>query len=71
MIAVLGKLRKDDVKAELCIVVHSIINIKLDIDLHLCETRAYIQRLKPLGSITTIEVAYDPDLTIPGVYNWH
>ena len=68
MIAALGKLRKDDIKAELCIVVHSIINIKLDIDLHFCENRAYIQRLKPLGS-HTIEVAHDPDLAIPGAYN--
>ena len=28
MIAALGKLRKDDIKAELCIVVHSIMKIK-------------------------------------------
>ena len=68
MIAALGKLRKDDIKAELCIVVHSIINIKLDIDSHFCENRAYIQRLKHLRSYT-IEVAHDPDLTIPGDYN--
>ena len=68
MIAALGKLRKNDIKAELCIVVHSIINIKLDIDLHFCENRAYIQRLKTLGS-HTIEVAHDQDLTIPGAYN--
>ena len=68
MIAALGKLRKDDIKAELCIVVHSIIDIKLDIVLHFCENRAYIQRLKPLGS-HTIEVAHDPDLTMPGAYD--
>ena len=68
MIAALGKLRKDDIKAELCIVVHSIMDIKLDIVPHFCENRAYIQRLKPLGS-HTIEVAHDPDLTIPGADN--
>ena len=68
MIVALGKLRKDDIKTELCIVVHSITNIELDTDLHFCENRIYIQRLKPLGS-HTIEVAHDPDLTIPGAYN--
>ena len=64
----MGKLRKNYIKAELCIVVHSIINIKLDTDLHFCENRAYIQRLKTLGP-HTIEIAHDQDLTIFGAFN--
>ena len=39
-----------------------------DIDLNLCENREHIQRRMLLGP-HTIEVAHDPDLTIPGAYN--
>ena len=71
MIVANGKLSKDDMKAELCIVVRSGINIKsqdLSIDLHFCENKAHIQILTPSGP-HTIEIAQDPDLTIPGAYN--
>ena len=40
------------------------------IDLHFCENRAHIKRLTHLEP-HTIEVAHDPDLTIPGGYDWH
>ena len=42
MIAALGKLSEDDIKAEICIVVCFNMNIKsktLDIDLHFCGNR--------------------------------
>ena len=68
MIAALGLLSKDDLKAELCIVVCSMMNIKSQDLRHFCENRVYIQRLTHLGQ-HTIEVAHDQDLTIPGAYN--
>ena len=40
----------------------------LDIDLQFCENRMHIQGITPLGP-HTIEMAHDPDLTIPGAYN--
>ena len=43
-------------------------NVKSQDLRHFCENRAYIQRLTHLGQ-HTIEVAHDPDLTIPGAYN--
>ena len=41
----------------------------LDKDLLFCENGAHIQRLTPLGP-HTIEITHDPDLTIPGAYDW-
>ena len=61
MIAALGKLSKDDMNAELCIVLCSIMIIKsqdLTIDLHFCENRAHIQRFTHLVP-HKIEVAHD------------
>ena len=66
----IGKLSKDDRKAELCIVVSSMISIKSQDLRHgyiFCKNRAYIQRLTHLGP-HTIEVAHNPDLIIPGAY---
>ena len=68
----LDKLSKDDIKAELCIVVRSMMNIKSK-DLrhryiYLCENRSYIQRVTYLEP-HTIEVTHNPDVTIPGAYN--
>ena len=72
MIAALGKLSRDNIKAEFFIAVCSIMNTMsqtLNKDLYFCENRAHIiQRLTPLGP-HTIEAAHDPDLTIPGAYN--
>ena len=62
---------KDDIKAELCIVLCSIMNIKhmvLDIDLYFCENIAHIQGHMPLGP-HTIDISQKPDLTIPRAYN--
>ena len=35
----------------------------------LCENRVYIQWVTYLGP-NTIDVAHDPELTIPGAYKW-
>ena len=66
MIVALHKLNKDGIKAKLYIEVCSIMYI--DIDLHFCENSAPIQRHIPLGT-HTMEMAQNPDLTIPRAYN--
>ena len=70
MIAASDKLSKDDIKAKLFIVPSWILSHRtLDLDLHFCENRSHIQGITLLGPHTK-EIAHDPDLTVPGAFNW-
>ena len=67
MMAAFGKLSRDDIKAESCIVVCSIMNIKSQYLTHRSTKRVYIQILTHLEPRTQ-EITHDPDINIPTGY---